>query len=125
MYPEDWGRCHSIVVVLGAGSYGNRKQLCISGFLILTSWKGGTWNELNRTKVYSISMKLNSAKVGSPLYLNSSHVVRVKPLHRRWRESIRTTLMITRSLLSLDNMTPEESDLKRSKVGSSPTTSKR
>src|SRR5579859_7484424 len=81
MYPEDWGRCHSIVVVLGAGSYGNRKQLCISGFLILTSWKGGTWNELNRTKVYSISMKLNSAKVGSPLYLNSSHVVRVKPLH--------------------------------------------
>src|SRR5579859_6524714 len=44
-------------------------------------WKGGTWNELNRTKVYSISKKLSSAKVGNPLYLNSSHVVRAKPLH--------------------------------------------
>src|SRR5579859_6671277 len=45
------------------------------------SWKGGTWSELNRTKVYSISKKLNSAKVGDPLYLNNSHVVRAKPLH--------------------------------------------
>src|SRR5579859_5887513 len=44
-------------------------------------WKGGTWSELNRTKVYSISKKLSSAKVGNPLYLNSSHVVRAKPLH--------------------------------------------
>src|SRR5579859_1678698 len=44
-------------------------------------WKGGTWSELNRTKVYSISKKLNSAKVGDPLYLNNSHVVRAKPLH--------------------------------------------
>jgi len=46
-------------------------------------WKGGTWSELNRTKVYSISNKLSSAKVGNPLYLNSSHVVRAKPLQRR------------------------------------------
>src|SRR5579859_4058354 len=46
----------------------------------LGKWKGGTWSELNRTKVYSISKKLNSAKVGNPLYLNSSHVVRAKPL---------------------------------------------
>src|SRR5579859_4287678 len=44
-------------------------------------WKGGTWSELNRTKVYSIVKKLSSAKVGNPLYLNSSHVVRAKPLH--------------------------------------------
>src|SRR5579859_4927801 len=45
-------------------------------------WKGGTWSELNRTKVYSIVKKLSSAKVGNPLYLNSSHVVRAKPLQR-------------------------------------------
>src|SRR5579859_1327562 len=44
-------------------------------------WKGGTWSKLNRTKVYSISKKLSSAKVSNPLYLNSSHVVRAKPLH--------------------------------------------
>src|SRR5579859_6133690 len=44
-------------------------------------WKGGTWSELNRTKVYSIVKKLSSAKVGNPLYLNSSHVIRAKPLH--------------------------------------------
>src|SRR5579859_5955893 len=47
----------------------------------LGKWRGGTWSELNRTKVYSISKKLNSAKVGNPLYLNSSHVVRAKHLH--------------------------------------------
>src|SRR5579859_2878075 len=45
------------------------------------TWKGGMWSELNRTKVYSISKKLSSAKVSNPLYLNSSHVVRAKPLH--------------------------------------------
>src|SRR5579859_6936033 len=45
------------------------------------SWKGGMRNELNRTKVYSISKKLSSAKVGNPQYLNSSHVIRAKPLH--------------------------------------------
>jgi len=32
-------------------------------------WKGGTWSELNRTKVYSISKKLNSAKVWVTLYI--------------------------------------------------------
>src|SRR5579859_3459582 len=34
-----------------------------------TCWKGGTWSELNRTKVYSISKKLNSAKVWVTLYI--------------------------------------------------------
>src|SRR5579859_2212498 len=53
----------------------------LSKHYMIRSWKGGTWNELNRTKVYSISKKLSSAKVGNPLYLNSSHVVRAKPLH--------------------------------------------
>src|SRR5579859_5004363 len=57
------------------------KSLCFPIDVRHRIWKGGTWNELNRTKVYSISKKLNSAKVGSPLYLISSHVVRVKPLH--------------------------------------------
>src|SRR5579859_7440717 len=58
--------------------YGRRSSLTRPNML---QWKGGTWSELNRTKVYSISKKLNSAKVGNPLYLNNSHVVRAKPLH--------------------------------------------
>src|SRR5579859_3216483 len=59
------------------------RSLMILIFL-LAWWKGGTWSELNRTKVYSIVKKLSSAKVGNPLYLNSSHVVRAKPLHLGW-----------------------------------------
>jgi len=33
-------------------------------------WKGGTWSELNKTKVYSIVKKLISAKVWVTQYIS-------------------------------------------------------